>query len=110
MLKVCSVKSLGLNVCQVVSHRIAGGDYLMLSGSNRLCQLLFCEGYSLSPVADCNKWVWSTVAKPIIIFLILSKGKFIQSVCSEDGIVGHQPMFRTVHELCKERYAFRYNS
>ena len=64
MLKVRSEKSLGFNVCRIVPYRHAGGDYLLLCGSNRQCQLFSCEGYPLGSVADCNKWVWATAAKP----------------------------------------------
>jgi len=80
MLKVRSEKSLGFNVCRIVPYRHAGGDYLLLCGSNRQCQLFSCEGYPLGSVADCNKWVWATAAKPNSTIVVIFFGIFQEKI------------------------------
>lgn len=120
---------MGFNACRIVPYRHVGGDYLLICGSSRQCQLFSSEGYPLGPIADCNKWVWAAAAKPNstvvvnneikpFVYLVPSTINFhslyhplfyMKAVGSEDGTVGcHQLMFSTVHGLYKERYAFRY--
>lgn len=61
--QIRSEKPLGFNACRIVPYRHAGGDYLLVCGSNRQCQLFSSEGYALGPIAECNKWVWATATK-----------------------------------------------
>nr|CAH0101988.1 unnamed protein product [Daphnia galeata] len=97
--QIRSEKPLGFNACRIVPYRHAGGDYLLVCGSSRQCQLFSSEGYALGSIAECSKWVWATATK---------QNSTVVAVGSEDGTVGcHQLIFSTVHGLYKERYAFR---
>ncbi|XP_046449261.1 intraflagellar transport protein 122 homolog [Daphnia pulex] len=97
--QIRSEKPLGFNACRIVPYRHAGGDYLLVCGSNRQCQLFSNEGYALGSIAGCSKWVWATTTK---------QNSTVVAVGSKDGTVGcHQLIFSTVHGLYKERYAFR---
>lgn len=57
-------RQLNFNACRIVPYRHAGGDYLLICGSNKQSQLFSSEGYPLGTVAESTKWVWSTAAKP----------------------------------------------
>lgn len=119
--QIRSDKTLGFNACRIAPYRHAGGDYLLVCGSNRQCQLFSSEGYALGTVADCDKWIWVAAAKPNGTVVVRHQSNvtlkwetqdvfdLLQAVGSEDGSVGcHQLIFSTVHGLYKERYAFRY--
>jgi len=55
---------LNFNACRIIAYRHAGGDYLIVCGSNKQCQLLTSEGIFLGCIVECTKWIWCTNVKP----------------------------------------------
>ena len=82
-------RSLNFNACRIVAYRHAGGDYLIVCGSNRQCQLLNSEGIFLGCITECTKWIWCTDVKlnNTIVVSIFHCISFYGAVVISDDIV-----------------------
>ncbi|CAL4124428.1 unnamed protein product, partial [Meganyctiphanes norvegica] len=90
---------LGFDPC-CVSY-FSKGEYLLVGGSNKACQLYTREGVKLGTIGDQQSWVWCCAARP--------DSNFVAVGCHDGTIAYYQLIFSTVHGLYKERYAFREN-
>ncbi|XP_063240162.1 intraflagellar transport protein 122 homolog isoform X2 [Bacillus rossius redtenbacheri] len=78
------------------------GEYLLVGGSSRTCQLMTRDGIRLGTVGEeQSSWVWCCAARPDSTSVAVG--------CQDGTIAFYQLLFSTVHGLYKERYAFREN-
>lgn len=92
-------RKLGFNPC-CVSYS-AGGEYMMIGGSD--CQATLCtrEGVKLGSVCQKPGWVWAVKGRPGFDGLALG--------CGDGSIDLYDLKFMAVHSLYQERFSYREN-
>ncbi|EEB18094.1 conserved hypothetical protein [Pediculus humanus corporis] len=76
------------------------GDYVLVAGTGKTCNLHTKEGVKLGTIGPIRKsWIWCCAANPDNDFVALG---------TQDGSLAYyQLSFNVVHGLYKERYAYR---
>ncbi|XP_064632482.1 intraflagellar transport protein 122 homolog isoform X2 [Lineus longissimus] len=92
-------RPLGYDPCRV--SWFSKGEYVVVGGSDKKCNLHTKEGVKLGTIGEQNSWVWTCKVKP--------DSNYVAVGCQDGTIAYYQLIFSTVHGLYKDRYAFRDN-
>ncbi|KAL4226474.1 hypothetical protein ACF0H5_014457 [Mactra antiquata] len=90
---------LGYDPCFV--RWFSRGEYVVVGGSNKQCNLHTKEGVKLGTIGDQQSWVWAAAVRP--------DSNYVAVGCQDGTIAYYQLIFSTVHGLYKDRYAYRDN-
>lgn len=78
------------------------GEFVLVSGSAKTCNLHTKDGIHLGIVGEQQKsWVWCCAPRP--------NSNYVALGCQDGTVAYYQLNFSTVHGLYKERYAYREN-
>ncbi|XP_052282617.1 intraflagellar transport protein 122 homolog isoform X3 [Dreissena polymorpha] len=92
-------RQLGYDPCFV--RWFTRGEYVVVGGGNKQCNLHTKEGVKLGTIGDQQSWVWAAAVRP--------DSNYVAVGCQDGTIAYYQLIFSTVHGLYKDRYAYRDN-
>ncbi|XP_076182185.1 intraflagellar transport protein Oseg1 isoform X4 [Ptiloglossa arizonensis] len=91
-----------LNFIPLRMCNFAGGQYILISGSNKQCILMTYDGIQLINVGGTfSSWVWSCAVHPTSTHIALG--------CQDGTITYLQLSWNVIHGLYGDRYAYREN-
>ncbi|KAK6627629.1 hypothetical protein RUM44_010107 [Polyplax serrata] len=76
------------------------GEYILVSGTGKVCNLHTKDGIKLGMVGQQQKsWIWCSASSP--------NDDYVAIGCQDGTLAYYQLSFNVVHGLYKERYAYR---
>jgi intraflagellar transport protein 122 len=92
-------KQLDFDPCRV--SWFPKGDYLMISGSSKCCNIYSRDGIHLSKIVELPSWIWCT--------RIRQQGNicFMGSCCDDGTLAVHTLISPSVNSIYRDRYAYR---